>query len=93
MKNWIGAALSALVCLSGAEPVFASSPDAWAAFRADVRARCVAAGRAQGMKTPQIIVHPFGTQSFGVAVLVEGQDKRICIYDKRARTVELTAQP
>jgi len=83
----------ALILLMFPAAASASSPDAWAAFRADVRARCVAAGRAQGMKTPQIIVHPFGTQSFGVAVLVEGQDKRICIYDKRARTVELTAQP
>lgn len=71
----------------------ASSPDAWAAFRLDVRDRCIAAGRAQGMTAPQAVIHPFGTQSYGVAVLIEGKDKRICVYDKRAKSVELTPAP
>jgi len=77
------AALAALA--TGAQ---ASSPDAWAQFRADVKARCLAG--ASDMKSPTIIVHPVGTETHGIAVLMAGQDKRICIYDKRAKTVELT---
>jgi len=43
-----------------------------------------------GMRNPEVIVHPFGTQSHGIAVLREGADKRICLYNKRDKTVELT---
>lgn len=71
-------------------PAAASSPDAWAAFRKDVGDRCLAQARATGMTSPEVIVHPVGTQSHGIAVLREGGDKRICLYDKRAKTVELT---
>ncbi|MEH6678027.1 hypothetical protein [Phenylobacterium sp.] len=68
----------------------ASSPDAWAEFRAEVRAKCLAQGQAQGMGDPEVVVHPFGSESYGIAVLREGDDKRICIFDKRTKAVELT---
>jgi hypothetical protein len=68
----------------------ASSPDAWAAFRTDVRDRCLAAAREQGMKAPSVVVHPVGTPSYGIAVLIEGGDKRICVYVKQTKAVELT---
>lgn len=68
----------------------ASSPDAWADFRADVKAKCVAAAQGAGMKPATIIVHPFGTETHGVAVLVAGTDKRICVYDKHTKVAELT---
>ncbi len=68
----------------------ASSPDAWTQFRADVGSSCLAAVRRAGMRNPEVIVHPFGTQSHGIAVLREGADKRICLYNKRDKTVELT---
>jgi hypothetical protein len=69
----------------------ASSDDAWAAFRADVAARCVAQAKSEAMKTdPQVIVHPLGTASHGIAVLIAGTDKRICVYDKHTKAVELT---
>lgn len=68
----------------------ASSPDAWAAFQADVRTKCLAAAQAQGMKTPEVIVHPLGTEAYGIAVLREGADKRICVYGKQSKKVELT---
>jgi hypothetical protein len=78
------------VLLAAATPVAASAPDAWAAFRKDVGDRCLAAARAAGMKAPRQVVHPVGTESRGIAVLLEGADKRICLYDKRTRQVELT---
>ncbi|MDO8408603.1 MAG: hypothetical protein Q7S93_00850 [Phenylobacterium sp.] len=68
----------------------ASSPDAWADFRTEVRAKCLAQAQSQGMRAPEVIVHPFGSESYGIAVLREGDDKRICIFDKRTKAVELT---
>lgn len=68
----------------------ASSPGAWEAFRADVRAKCLAAAQASGMKSPEVLVHPVGTETYGLAVLREGADKRICVYGKQTKTVELT---
>ena len=71
-------------------PALASSPDAWAAFRTEVGDRCVLAGKAQGMKAPRLVIHPVGTQGHGVAVLIEGGDKRICLMNKQTKVVELT---
>ena len=63
---------------------------AWAEFTTDVRAKCLAAAQAQGMKSPEVIVHPVGTEAYGIAVLREGADKRICVYGKQSKKVELT---
>ncbi|MET0274359.1 MAG: hypothetical protein ABW360_15335 [Phenylobacterium sp.] len=82
--------LAALILAAVASPALASSPDAWAAFRKDVGDRCLAAAKAQGMKAPQVIIHPLGTDTHGIAVLLEGSDKRICVYDKHTKAVELT---
>ena len=68
----------------------ASSPQAWEEFRADVGAKCLAAAKATGMKAPEVLVHPLGTQTYGLVVLREGADKRICVYAKQTKTVELT---
>jgi len=85
-------AILAIAALASLAPAIgqASSPDAWVAFRTDVAARCLAAAQATGMKTPEVIVHPLGTETYGVAVLREGADKRICIYGKQSKKVELT---
>jgi len=77
-----------LAILSAPALGHASSPDAWAAFRADVSAKCLAA--APDMKSPRVVVHPVGSEHYGVAVLIAGGDKRICIYDKQAKRAELT---
>ena len=71
-------------------PVGEYSPDAWAAFQTDVKAKCLAAAQTQGMKSPEVIVHPVGTEAYGIAVLREGADKRICVYGKQSKKVELT---
>ena len=73
-----------------AGPALASSPDAWADFRIEVRDTCLAAAKAQGMTSPEVIVHPFGSASYGIAVLREGDDKRICVFNKTTKAVELT---
>ena len=78
--------------LLGPAVAWASSDEAWAAFRKDVAAKCLAQARKAGMTAPQITVDPIGTESYGVAVLVTGGDQRYCIYDKRKKTAELTSQ-
>ena len=42
------------------------------------------------MTSPEVIVHPFGSASYGIAVLREGDDKRICVFNKATKAVELT---
>lgn len=76
-----------------ATPVLASSEAAWEEFRAEVETRCRALAPEAG-KT-EIEVNPFGSESFGAAIVtttVEGSapERSICIYDKKARTAELT---
>jgi hypothetical protein len=80
----------AALALIGAAPAKASSPAAWQDFRAEVRKACLQRAQQLGMKTPQVVVHPFGTQHHGIAVLIEGPDKRICLYSKTAKTADLT---
>lgn len=88
-----GLALSAI--LAGAvSPALASSDDAWVEFEKDVRAACLKAVGTQAKK-PKIAVDPYGTESYGVA-LVAGSDPHgnqpiafVCVYDKRSKKAEI----
>ena len=80
-------------------PAFAhaSSGDAWEQMRADVSKKCIAAVGGS-MEKPKAVVDPFGSEHFGLA-LVSGKAKgakatitRICVYDKKTRTVELGSE-
>ncbi|WP_334163546.1 hypothetical protein [Phenylobacterium sp.] len=82
--------LGAALALASAGQAAASSPVAWEEFRADVRKQCLHRAQRLGMKSPKVVVHPVGTQNYGIAVLIEGNDKRICLYNKQQKTVELT---
>lgn len=83
----------ALVLSILAGPVLASSGDAWDQFRADVGAACLAL--VQGPGTATVEVNPFGSDSYGVAVVTllsgSGRDRMICVYDKASKTAELSA--
>lgn len=78
-------ALAAALALLVPAAASASSPDAWEAFHADVKAKCLAAAQATGMKSPEVLVHPLGTETYGLAVLREGADKRIACMASRPR--------
>ncbi len=90
LPSFIGAAVA-----FAASAASASSDDAWAEFRIEVETKCEQA--AQGvLKNPEIVVDPFGTESYGVAVLfgpeVGGSDAErmlVCVFDKKARTAEV----
>lgn len=92
------AILPAALLLAQAPAALASTDEAWAEFRADVEAKCRAAQAQSGSAGETAIeVNPVGSERFGAAILTTtladgaSQERSICIYDKAARTVELTA--
>lgn len=84
------AALAAAAFL--ATPALADSEDAWAAWRQEVEAACRALVQDPGEVAVE--VNPFGSESYGLALVTltaeYGTDRLACIYDKQARTAELT---
>jgi hypothetical protein len=72
----------------------ASSDDAWEEFAKDVAAKCtvLAEGR---IEQPKVVVDPFGTENYGVAILTgkaAGADatvSSICVYDKKSQAAEI----
>lgn len=86
--------LLALSALSFSGGTAAAGSDAWAALRKEVEASCLAAA-APLVKAPQIVVDPFGSQSYGLAFLngvaTEGGLTRsfVCVYDKTAKRAEI----
>lgn len=81
--------------LSLIAPAAASSGDAWQRMREKVRSGCLLKASAVGTGNVEILVDPFGTPSFGAAILIKrGTPKAqsiawICIMDKKTGTFEL----
>jgi hypothetical protein len=74
---------------------YASSDDAWEEFRVEVEEACLAAADGY-LQTPVTVVDPFGSESFGLAVLTglepggDGKPRSIvCVFDKVSKKVEL----
>ncbi|MPZ56589.1 MAG: hypothetical protein GEU91_08855 [Rhizobiales bacterium] len=72
----------------------AASDEAWDEFRKSVEITCLEAAAAD-LDGAKATVDPFGSQSFGLALL-QGRPKggnqpvmMICVYDKKTRNVEL----
>ena len=89
-RQFLAACIASLIAL----PAAASSGDAWKEFSAEVQARCL--GAIEGvMEKPKIVVDPFGSQSYGLAI-IKGKAKgtkteisQICVFDKKNKTVEI----
>ena len=86
-----------LTSASLASPALASSDEAWDKFREDVTTKCTTL--AQGLlEQPKVVVDPFGTESYGVAILTgkaAGADatvSAICVYDKKSQTAEISGE-
>ncbi|WP_295043862.1 hypothetical protein [uncultured Paracoccus sp.] len=73
----------------------ASSEEAWDEFRASVETACLALVETPDSATVTIEVNPFGSESYGAALVTatydSGADRMICIFDKQAETAEITA--
>jgi hypothetical protein len=72
---------------------YAASPEAWQEFRIDVERACLAL--AVSLDRPKVIVNPFGTESYGVAMLIDAQsggsnETYACVYEKRTKRAELS---
>ena len=92
----ITALIAVPLAVAAALPALSSSEDAWAEFRTAVEAECGKLVEAPADATTAIEVNPFGSESYGAALvtvtLKDGSaDRMICVYDKQAKTAELTA--
>lgn len=66
----------------------ASSGDAWAEFAAEVEEGCRAA-TADYFTDPTVIVDPFGSESFGLAIVSSDTASIVCVFDKETKAVEI----
>ena len=88
-------ASAALFALAAQGPAFASSPDEWEAFRKDVEAKCTEA-LPEKLRRPITHVDQTGTESFGIALIAGRSPSEkarvtfVCVYDKQAKTVEVS---
>jgi len=91
MKLTLCAASLAMMAVA---PAFAASDDAWAQFRADVEAACLAAAEPM-FGTAAARVDPFGSENYGLALItgtpkgIEGEIAAICVYDKKTKAAEI----
>ena len=75
-------------------PAMAASPDAWEAFREEVKAACLKAAKPL-FETAAADIDPFGSESYGLALVhgkAKGADteiKAICVFDKKSKKVEI----
>lgn len=97
MNHKVVGVVSAAILAGAAFVVLASSPDAWKAFREDVREKCDVALR-NVLASPEVIVDPFGVSSSGIALGI-GESKYskeqlviVCVYDKHTQKVELGSE-
>jgi hypothetical protein len=90
-------AILLLAAAAGAAPSYASSPDAWDEFRQEVQQKCAALAEGR-IEQPRIVVDPFGTESYGVAILTgkavgsETVVSSICVFDKKSQTAEISGE-
>ena len=92
----ITALIAVPLAVAAALPALSSSEDVWAEFRTAVEAECGKLVEAPADSTTAIEVNPFGSESYGAALvtvtLKDGSaDRMVCVYDKQAKTAELTA--
>ena len=89
------ALLVLVIGVSAILPASASSEDAWQAMRQKVRGGCLAKANATGLGKVDVSVDPFGTQSYGTAILFKRGASRqaslayICVMDKKTGEFEV----
>lgn len=85
------------MALATSTTAHASSDTAWEDFAKNVSAKCLKAAEGS-IEKPSIVVDPFGTQSYGVAILngkAAGADATVsylCVYDKQDKTAQIGSE-
>ena len=90
------ASASAALGLAAPGTAQAASGAAWDEFRAAVETACTALVEAPAEAEIAIEVNPFGSESYGVALVTVsfpagGADRMICVMDKKTGVAELSA--
>jgi hypothetical protein len=91
----VRALLILVVGLSTILPASAGSGDAWQAMRQKVRAGCLAKANSKRLGKVDVTVDPFGTQSYGTAILIKRGAPRqasmgyVCVMDKNTGEFEV----
>lgn len=94
LRTWPGF----VIALGMIAPASASSGDAWQAMRDKLRNGCLSKATAMDLGKIEINVDPFGSQSYGIAVLTKRGGGRkqnlayVCIMDKKTGTFEIGAE-
>ena len=82
----------------------ASSEDAWDEMRTAVRNQCTRLAKAQNLGQVDVEVDPFGSESYGLALLVTGRKGKarnagtdrgrafLCVMDKRSGKAEIGSE-
>ena len=87
--------LGVVIGLGMIVPASASSGDSWQAMRDKLRTGCLSEAAAMGLGRIEISADPFGSQSYGIAVLTKrGGDRRrnlayVCVMDKKTGAFEI----
>lgn len=89
-------AMALPLAIAAALPALSSSDEAWEEFRVAVETECGKLVEAPEAAKTEIEVNPFGSETYGAALVTvtladETTERMICIYDKQAKTAELTA--
>lgn len=94
LSIWFGLAIG-LGMIAAAS---ASSGDAWQAMRDRLRTGCASKATAIGLGRIEINVDPFGSQSYGIAIVTKrGADRKqnvsyICIMAKKTGAFEISGE-
>ncbi len=87
------------VCLGLSSNAFASSLDAWDAFKAKVTSACEkAAPHLRDLRDYHITVDPHGSESYGMAVIRGTSESSedavmcVCVYDKKTGKAEIGSE-
>ena len=89
-----GSAALVLLAMTG-RPALASSPDAWEEHRQKVAKACLALAMAGDFEKATAQVDPFGTESYGLALVKgtlkkgAGETSALCVLDKKSGKAEL----
>ncbi|QQR39352.1 hypothetical protein [Devosia rhizoryzae] len=66
----------------------AASEDAWAEFAAEVETACLTA-TAEALPGATATVDPFGSESYGLAIVSTDTTSIVCVFDKESKAVEI----
>lgn len=76
------------VTLASIATATASSEDAWAEFAAEVEDACRAA-TTDYFTDASVVVDPFGSENYGLAIVSGEAASIICVFDKKTKAVEI----